>query len=92
MLTLATKDDKVWPIDRWLRMKFRDGLEVGSSVGHGPIRYQVGYYDPENPIIFQFQKPAGFAAVHKFEIYALDINQTQVKHTVDKQTTGISII
>jgi len=69
-------------------MKFKDGIKIGSSGGHGPIRYLVEKYDPETIIQFRFLKPEGFKGIHKFEIEALAEDQTQITHSIDMNTEG----
>ena len=81
-LTLATKEDEIWPKETWPRMYFPDGLKVGANGGHGPIRYSVLTYHPESPIVFEFQKPSGFNGIHKFEVTAVDSHKTELKHTI----------
>lgn len=90
--TLATENDQVWPVDKWPRIKFKDGLFVGSRGGHGPIRYSVQRYVPERVIEFKFLKPRGFHGIHKFEIEAVDENRTRLKHTIDMATSGMGTI
>lgn len=87
--TLATDDDKMWPSEKWPKMKFRDGLKIGSSGGHGPIRYTIVDFKPESHVVFKFQKPSGFDGIHKFEITEIDSNETQIIHTIDMITSGI---
>lgn len=90
--TLATKDDKIWPKEKWPRMKLKNGLQEGSEGGHGPIRYQITEYDPTACIVFEFQKPEGFNGVHKFEITETGLNETQIKHTIKMKTSGMGTV
>ena len=90
--TLATENDLVWPVDKWPRIKFKDGLSVGSRGGHGPIRYTVQRYVPERVIEFKFLKPRGFRGIHKFEIEAVDEDKTKLKHTIDMATSGMGTV
>ena len=69
-------------------MKFKTGIQVGTKGGHGPIRYSVEKYNPDEIIQFRFSKPNGFNGVHKFEIKELDKENTEIKHTIDMNTTG----
>tara|TARA_R110002049_G_scaffold118559_2_gene272593 strand:+ start:1642 stop:2016 length:375 start_codon:yes stop_codon:yes gene_type:complete len=69
-------------------MKFKDGIQVGEKGGHGPIRYTVEKYDPNEIIQFRFSKPIGFNGIHKFEIRELSDKQTELKHTIDMNTEG----
>ena len=63
-------------------------IGVGAKGGHGPIRYSVEKYDPQNLIQFRFSKPEGFNGIHKFEVFKLSNTQTEIKHTIDIQTSG----
>ncbi|CAM1347405.1 hypothetical protein [Tenacibaculum crassostreae] len=87
--TLSNTNDKVWPIEKWPRMTFKDGIKVGAAGGHGPIRYTVEQYDPEKLIQFRFAKSLGFIGTHRFEIKKVQNTQTQVMHTIEMNTKGI---
>ena len=86
--TLSTENDQIWPKEKWPRMKFKDGIQVGAKGGHGPIRYTVEKYNTNEIIQFRFSKPHGFNGIHKFEIKELADRQTEVKHTIDMVTEG----
>ena len=86
--TLSTENDLIWPKENWPEMKFKDGIQVGAKGGHGPIRYTVEKYDPNEIIQFRFSKPIGFNGIHKFEIKELSDKQTELKHTIDMNTEG----
>tara|TARA_R110000868_G_scaffold166151_1_gene400088 strand:+ start:5817 stop:6311 length:495 start_codon:yes stop_codon:yes gene_type:complete len=86
--TLSTENDLIGPKENWPEMKFKDGIQVGAKGGHGPIRYTVEKYDPNEIIQFRFSKPIGFNGIHKFEIRELSDKQTELKHTIDMNTEG----
>ena len=86
--TLATKNDKVWPQEKWPPMRFRAGLKIGAKGGHGPIRYTVTALDRGKMALFTFSSPNGFDGTHKLEIHAPDAQQTQIKHTIAMETRG----
>jgi len=90
--TLATKNDKIWPKEKWPEMKFKSGIKVGSKGGHGPIRYSVEKYNPKELIQFKFYKPYGFIGIHKFEITELNKNKAEIKHTIDMNVKGKGIL
>ena len=90
--TLATKTDEIWPIEHWPAIKFKDGLNIGSKGGHGPIKYTIEKYQPHDFIQFRFSKPVGFKGIHKFEILALEKNKTEIRHTIEMTTVGISTL
>jgi hypothetical protein len=85
---LASKDDKLWPRDRWPAMKFDRALEVGAKGGHGPIRYEVETYIPGHSVQFRFIKPNGFIGYHRFEIEQQEKNEVILRHTIDMKTVG----
>ena len=86
--TLSTKNDKIWPYEKWPAIKFSEGLVEGSKGGHGPIRYSIEKYMPNEFILFRFIKPTGFNGIHKFEIIELENGKTELKHTIDMDAVG----
>ena len=80
--SLSTKEDKIWPYEKWYSMKFENGLKIGSKGGHGSIRYTIEKYTPNEFIQFIFTKPKGFIGVHSFEINELSDDKTELKHTI----------
>ncbi|CAM1363612.1 conserved hypothetical protein [Tenacibaculum sediminilitoris] len=86
--TLATENDRIWPKEKWPAMRFKEGINVGAKGGHGPIRYSVEKYNPNEIILFRFLKPDGFNGIHKFEIKELSKEKTEIKHTIDMNTVG----
>ena len=90
--TLSTKEDKIWPKEKWPAMKFRDGLIQGARGGHGPIRYNVKQIIPSEKVVFEFTKPDGFNGIHKLEIASLDTERTEIKHTIDVEPSFVASI
>ena len=90
--SLASKDDQLWPRDRWPAMRFDRPLEVGAVGGHGPIRYTVASYQPGESIQFAFSKPSGFIGHHRFEIEPLDAERTILRHVIDMRVKGKAIL
>lgn len=90
--SLATKNDLIWPAEKWPAMRFRDGLRVDSTGGHGPIRYTVEQYDPNGLVQFKFTAPKGFNGRHKFEITEMGVNMTHLRHTIEMETSGMGTI
>ena len=85
--TLASDNDMMLAIDKWSPMKLDKGLQVGSKGGHGPIKYFITDYQPDNSITFQFDLK-GFDGFHKFEIVETELNKTQLTHIIDLTTSG----
>jgi len=90
--SLATKNDRIWPIGKWPKMKFKDGVKVDSVGGHGPIRYSINKYVVGKYIEFKFLSPTGFNGIHKFEILEIDSNKTELKHTIDMNISLVTFI
>ena len=89
---LASKEDKIWPHDKWSPMRFKDGLKVGSKGGHGIIRYTIVEFGVKHGIKFQFTSPKGFIGTHEFNIIELAANKTEVSHIIDMKTQGVATI
>jgi hypothetical protein len=81
--TLSSRDDRLWPLERWPRMRLDRGLEVGSAGGHHPIGYVVSGYDPGRRASFRFTAPPGLHGEHRFE--AVD---GELRHVMEGRTTG----
>ena len=84
---LASKDDPVWP-RHWPRMRLDRGLEVGSSGGHGPIRYRVEAHDGEARVRFRFTGPSGFDGFHEFGLSSDDPEACVLWHRLEMRATG----
>ena len=90
--TLSSEDDRIMPTNSWPPMKLDNGLQIGSKGGHGPIKYQVIQSVPNQKIQFKFLKPEGFNGFHQFEIIPIDHDTSEIKHTIDMQTSPIASI
>lgn len=90
--TLASKNDKIWPVKKWPRMKFKEGLVEGAVGGHGPIRYSIQQYIPGEFIRFKFLQPSGFDGIHQLELIELAPDQTEIKHNIEMNARGIGIL
>ena len=90
--TLSTKEDKIWPIEKWPAMNFKKGLTIGAYGGHGPIRYELIEYSPQSHLTFKFKKPKGFKGIHKLEFIESNPEQTEIKHTIDMTTSGVGTL
>ncbi len=83
--TLSSKDDVLWPNDRWPPMKFDSSLRVGAKGGHGPIRYAVTAYVPGRIAEFQFDGTgltARWDGRHLFEVIPRK-SHVILRHTID---------
>jgi len=83
--TLSSKDDRLWPNDRWPSMQFDKPLGVGAHGGHGPMHYFVSAYVPGRMAEFQVDG-TGLAAKwdgrHLFEVIPRR-SHVILRHTID---------
>ena len=87
---LSSKDDKLWPHDRWPAMQFDRPLGIGAVGGHGPIRYIVESYQPGRSVRFRFTGPKGYIGTHRFEAEAMDGEKTRLRHIIEMRVQGIA--
>lgn len=90
--SLASSEDALWPIESWPRMAFDRPLQVGAVGGHGPIRYIVEEYSPQQSIRFRFTGPKGFDGTHGFEILELESETVILRHTLEMITSGLALL
>lgn len=90
--TLSRDDDKVWPHEKWPRLRLDKGLQVGSKGGHGPIRYTVTHCDVTSRVQFTFSRPIGFDGFHMFELEEIDADRTHIRHTIDMNTSAAATV
>lgn len=89
---LGTSEDRLWPRRTWPPMVLSPTLVVGAEGGHGPIKYLVTEYRPGESAVFSFTNPKGWTGTHRFEITALEPQETQVAHTLDMEATGAGLL
>jgi hypothetical protein len=87
---LASRDDLLWPRDRWPAMRFDRPLEVGAVGGHGPVRYFVEAYEPGRFITFRFTAPKGFVGTHALEVEAGEAGATRLRHVLRMRARGLA--
>lgn len=90
--TLATPEDKVWPFEKWPKMKFKEGMKIGAKGGHGPIRYTIEDIQKGESVLFRFSKPSGFDGTHGFTLEEIDTNKSKITHTIEMNTHGIGTL
>jgi len=86
--SLASKEDALWPVHSWPRMKFDRPLQVGAAGGHGPIRYFVEEYNPGRSIRFRFTGPRGFDGFHGYEIVDTHRQSVVLRETLKMRVHG----
>jgi hypothetical protein len=82
---LAGEDDRLWPSDRWPRIRFDRGLIVGARGGHGPVRYEVAERVPGERLVFRFTGP--FHGTHRFEVWGSS-RGTLLRHVLEARPRG----
>lgn len=83
--TLSSRDDKLWPREKWPPMILDQAVKPGASGGHGFVRYRVEEYEPSRRLIFRFDGTgwtAGFDGRHYFEVVPRK-RQVILRHTID---------
>lgn len=86
--TLATDADRLWPGDRWPRLRPDASLGVGARGGHGPVRYRVELYESSRRVRFRFERPRGFPGTHEFCVVADGDAPAQLVHVLDARMSG----
>jgi hypothetical protein len=89
--SLASRDDRLWPLGKWPQMRFDRPLAVGAVGGHGPVRYSVEEYHPGQSIVFRFSAPRGFDGTHRFEVEERQ-GQTILRHLIEMRATGPALL
>ena len=84
---LASPADRLWPHDRWPRMRFDRGLVAGARGGHGPIRYEVAEHLPGRLARFRFTAPRGLEGEHRFER-----DGSMLRHVLEGRATGKMLV
>lgn len=90
--SLASKEDRLWPVLMWPRMELDRPLCVGAVGGHGPIRYLVEEYTPGQSIKFRFTGPKGFDGFHGYEILLRAGESVILKHTLRMSARGLAML
>ena len=89
--SLASRDDRLWPIGKWPPMRFDRPLAVGAVGGHGPVGYTVEEYRPGHMIRFRFTAPRGFNGTHRFEVEQRE-GKTVLRHVIEMSATGPALL
>jgi hypothetical protein len=85
---LASRDDVMWPGDRWPPLRFDRPVGVGAVGGHGPVRYTVEAYEPGRSVRCRFTEPRGFVGTHGFEAEELGAGVVRLRHTLSMRVEG----
>lgn len=90
--TLTTKEDAIWPYEKWPAIKFKEGLHIGSKGGHGPIRYTIIEYSHGESIRFRFTEPLGFNGTHELYLNEISNKETEIVHRIKMSTTFLATL
>ena len=90
--SLSSDSDVLWPSTMWPPMRFDRPLAVGASGGHGPIRYAVEEFSPNQVVKFRFSGPRGFNGFHRFEVLPNGEGFTVLRHTLDMKAEGAALL
>ncbi|HET9449458.1 MAG TPA: hypothetical protein VFO83_01175, partial [Aggregicoccus sp.] len=89
--SLSSRNDRLWPLEQWPRMRFDRPLGVGASGGHGPIRYDVERYEPGRAVVFRFRAPRGFHGTHALFVEDAEGGAT-LRHVLEMDTRGPALV
>jgi hypothetical protein len=89
--SLASQEDRLWPLGKWPPMRFDRPLAVGAMGGHGLIGYTVQEYQPLQKIVFRFTAPRGFNGTHRFEVEEWG-GKTILHHLIEMRATGPALL
>ncbi|MFI6446646.1 SRPBCC family protein [Kitasatospora sp. NPDC050543] len=84
---LSTPQDQAWPAN-WSALHLDAGLSVGSSGGHGRIRYTVSAYEPGRRVRFTFTPGLGLDGYHEFTVIPDGPQRCRVVHTAEGRLKG----
>jgi hypothetical protein len=85
---LAGPNDTLWPADAWPPLQLDHGLTVGSTGGHGPIRYLVESHTPTREVTFRFADGMGIDGIHRLTVERLSETEAIVRHELVGGLTG----
>ena len=87
--SLAARDDRLWPRERWPAMRLHRGLEIGSDGGHGPVRYAVARREPGRLVAFAFTPRFPIAGEHRYEVLPAPVDGgALLRHTLEGTPRG----
>lgn len=85
---LASANDRLWPHERWPRMRFDRPLAAGARGGHGPVRYTVEDHQPGVHVRFRFNAPRGFDGSHAYDVEPVDAGHATLTHSLVMHARG----
>jgi hypothetical protein len=88
---LGSREDHLWPKERWPALILDGPLDQAPVGGHGPIRYSVQEYTRGRRIVFRFTGPPGFDGTHRFELHPAT-EGSELEHVIDMKVRGSAIL
>lgn len=85
--TLGSAHDELWITELTPPMILDRGLEIGSSGGHGAVRYRVIEHVPGRSVVFAFDPASGLDGTHRFSIDQQGDALT-IRHDLDATVSG----
>jgi hypothetical protein len=79
----GSDDDRLWPRDRWPATRLDGPLQVGTSGGHGPVRYVVNEYERGRRLVLDLRAPRGLEGRLLFEA-----DGHVLRHVIDADLRG----
>lgn len=86
--TLASENDRLWPIASWPAIRFDRPMSVGARGGHGMIRYDVAGYAPGKWVCFRFTAPKGCEGFHEFAVHSVKPGEVELHHLIVATVRG----
>ncbi|GAA1321528.1 SRPBCC family protein [Pseudonocardia xinjiangensis] len=77
---LGGPDDVLWPSPAWMPMVLDGPLAVGTTAGHGPVRYRVTAHEPGRRLEFTFDPRTGVRGTHTFTAESAGPDSTVLRH------------
>jgi Protein of unknown function (DUF3995) len=90
--SLAGPDDRLWPKDVWPSIRLDRGLAIGSTGGHGQIRYSVEHYEPGRSVGFRFAPGLGIEGMHTFQLADDGKDGTMMSHVLEGKAKGAMLL
>jgi hypothetical protein len=88
---LAGPGDRLWPADRWPRLRLDRPLAVGATGGHGRITYHVQEYLPGRRVVFRFTPGLGIQGTHRLEANHGQ-GLVELRHTLEGHSHGRTVL
>jgi Protein of unknown function (DUF2867) len=85
---IGGRDDVLWPSPGWQPMVLDGPPGVGTTGGHGGIRYRVTGYEPGRRIEFVFAPGTGLIGRHVFTADPAGPDRTLLRHVIEGRLTG----